>query len=67
MTNIERAEMILLMAKELRDSISAYEKAKSGCSRVVAGYGVVASDARTAIERKILHMRQTLLDLGAQL
>jgi hypothetical protein len=66
-TNIERAEMILLMAKELRDSVSTYEKAKSECSRVVAGYAVVASDAKTAIERKILHMRQTLLDLGAQL
>lgn len=68
MNNSERAEMLRLMAEELNDSISAYEGAKKKPKDVTQTYGgVTVSNTATAIKRKIVHMRQVLLDLGEQL
>ena len=62
MNNNERAEMLRLMAEELNDSISAYEGAKKKPKDATQAYGSV-----TASKRKIVHMRQVLLDLGERL
>lgn len=67
MNNYERAEMLRLMAEELNDSISAYEGAKKLKDATQAYGGVTASNTAAAIKRKIVHMRQVLLDLGEQL
>ena len=69
MNNYERAEMLRLMAEELNDSISAYEGAKKKKPKdaTQAYGGVTASNTAAAIKRKIVHMRQVLLDLGERL
>lgn len=68
MNNCERVEMLRLMAEELNDSISTYEGAKKGPKDATQAYGgVTASSTATAIKRKIVHMRQVLLDLGERL
>ncbi len=68
MNNSERTEMLRLMAEELNDSISAYEKAKRENGGATQAYGsVTASNTATAIRRKIIHMRQALLDLGERI
>lgn len=66
MNNNERAEMLRLMAEELNDSISAYEGAKKKPTTQVYG-SMTASNTAAAIKRKIVHMRQVLLDLGERL
>lgn len=68
MNNNERAEILRLMAEELNDSISAYEGAKKKPKDATQAYGsVTASNTAAAIKRKIVHMRQVLLDLGERL
>ena len=68
MNNSERAEMLRLMAEELNDSISVYEDVKKRPSDITQTYGgLTVSNTATAIKRKIVHMRQVLLDLGEQL
>lgn len=68
MNNCERVEMLRLMAEELNDSISTYEGAKKGPKDATQAYGgVPASSTAAAIKRKIVHMRQVLLDLGERL
>lgn len=67
MNNNERAEMLRLMAEELNDSISAYEGAKKKPNATQAYGSVTASNTAAAIKRKIVHMRQVLLDLGERL
>ncbi len=68
MNNCERVEMLRLMAEELNDSISTYEGAKKGPKDATQAYGgVTASNTAAAIKRKIVHMRQVLLDLGERL
>lgn len=68
MNNCERADMLRLMAEELNDSISAYEGAKKKPKDATQVYGsMTASNTAAAIKRKIVHMRQVLLDLGERL
>lgn len=69
MNNNERADMLRLMAEELNDSISAYEGAKKKPKDATQVYGgsMTASNTAAAIKRKIVHMRQVLLDLGERL
>lgn len=68
MNNNERAEMLRLMAEELNDSICAYEGAKKKLKDATQAYGsMTASNTAAAIKRKIVHMRQVLLDLGERL
>lgn len=68
MNNGERAKMLRLMAEELNDSISAYEGAKKRTKDATQVYGsMTASNTAAAIKRKIVHMRQVLLDLGERL
>lgn len=68
MNNNERADMLRLMAEELNDSISAYEGAKKTPKDATQVYGsMTASNTAAAIKRKIVHMRQVLLDLGERL
>ena len=68
MNNNERADMLRLMAEELNDSISAYEGAKKKPTDSTQVYGsMTASNTAAAIKRKIVHMRQVLLDLGERL
>lgn len=68
MNNNERADMLRLMAEELNDSISAYEGAKKKPKDATQVYGsMAASNTAAAIKRKIVHMRQVLLDLGERL
>lgn len=66
MNNNERADMLRLMAEELNDSISAYEGEKPKDATQVYG-SMTASNTAAAIKRKIVHMRQVLLDLGERL
>lgn len=68
MNNCERVEMLRLMAEELNDSISTYEGAKKRTKDATQVYGsMTASNTAAAIKRKIVHMRQVLLDLGERL
>lgn len=69
MDNTERVKMIRLMAKELEESVTAYQNAcvKKGNHPVCVGCDVSISNSKGAIERKIVHMRQALLDLGGKL
>ena len=68
MNNNERSDMLRLMAEELNDSIIAYEGAKKTPNDATQVYGsMTASNTAAAIKRKIVHMRQVLLDLGERL
>ena len=68
MNNNERAEMLRLMEEELKDSSRAYEEARKKPKEATQAYGgVTASNPAAAIKRKIVHMRQVLLDLGERL
>lgn len=69
MDNTERVKMIRLMAKELEESVAAYQNARAQKENrhVYAECDVSISNSKGAIQRKIIHMRQTLLDLGQKL
>lgn len=68
MKRTERAEMLRLMADELAESTKNYENAMlEHNGHVCVGYGITASDTKTAISRKIVHMRQALIDLEGKL
>lgn len=69
MDSTERVKMIHLMAEELEESVTAYQNARAQKENrpVYAGCDVSISNSKGAIQRKIIHIRQALLDLGQKL
>lgn len=69
MEAIERAELCLLEAKSLYDSVLKYHNAFSISERVIGGYETEKNGQanKTAIKRQIVSMRQSLLALDRDL
>lgn len=67
MNTTERNELIRLLSNELCNTVSTYEEVKKDKPYVVAGYGVTNFESKTAIQRRIMVLREELLELSKSL
>lgn len=63
----ERNELVRLLSNELHDTVSTYDRVTKDKGYVVAGYGVTNFESKTAIQRRIMVLREELLELSKSL
>ncbi len=63
----DRAKLISLLSKELEESVGRYEKAKGSKAWVWSGDGLDIYDSKTALARRIVTIREELMQLSKNL